>query len=97
MFAHPPLILPPSTTTYLHFHHLDSPSTTHDNPKSGPSPLLRDVGPTQHTRKADTLHLPLPFSEGCGWLKLEELGREKHKRGPKEWEAHLVHPEDEPQ
>ena len=90
------------TTTYLHFHHLDLPSTTRDNPASGPSPLLRDVGPNLHS-SAYSESRPLasapPLSRGM-WAaqahSMEESGREKHKWGPKEWEAHLVRLNDEP-
>jgi len=90
------------TTTYLHSHHLDLPSTTCDNLASGPSPLLRDVGPNLHY-SAYSESRPLasapPLSRGM-WAAqaclMEESGREKHKWGPKEWEAHLVRLNDEP-
>ena len=88
MFVHPPPILPPPTTTYFYCHHLDSPSTTRDNPASGPSPLLRDVGPNLHSAYSER-HPPLPFPEGCGRLKLARwrngVGRDirgDQRRGP---------------
>jgi len=50
-------------------------------------------------RNPDATASAPPLSRGM-WAvsacSMEEWGREKHKGGPKEWEAHPVHPHNEP-
>jgi len=64
------LIFLPSHHHHLCSHHHHSLSSSCINTVRSPSPLLRDVGPTDnapaHSEARTPPHLPLPFPKGCG-------------------------------
>ena len=64
------LIFLPSHHHHLCSHHHHSLSSSCINTVRSPSPLLRDVGPTDNAPALSEArmppHLPLPFPKGCG-------------------------------
>ena len=79
--------------------HINLPPTHTCQQGLEPLPSLEGCGPKSKPQNSDPTTSAPPLSRGM-WAaqvhSMEEWGWEKHKGGPRVWEAHVVHHENEP-